>query len=736
MRDEGSSGSNDDAQGPRATIWGTNVNTRKTQKGLYDFFKEFRQEGTDEPYYLEYLTQLVEFNESYVNLDCKHVQEWDGELYKQVVEFPAEVIPIVDLVLNTLVGELFPNSGVHVEVRPFNLQKENRLRDLDPLDIDKLVAIKGMVTRTSAVIPDIRVAFFECASCAATKIVQVDRGQISEPTLCDNQHCQAKESFQMIHNRCNFLDKQIVRLQEAPEDMPEGETPQTVSMCTWGKMVDVAKPGDRVEVTGIYRALPVRDNPRHRTVRSLYKTYVDIMHVRKIEKGKLQNESDIGADGKGMRMPTDESNELEAAGDERVQEIVQLSQHEDLYEKLAEGLCPSVWELHDIKKGVLLQLFGATNKQIDQEANGGSSRKRGEMNCLLVGDPGTSKSQILQYVHKVAPRGIYTSGKGSSAVGLTAYVTRDPETKQFVLESGALVLSDRGVCCIDEFDKMSEGARSILHEAMEQQTVSIAKAGIICSLNARTSVLAAANPIDSKYDPKKSVVENINLPPSLLSRFDLIFLVLDKPDERTDAQLARHLVALYRLDRQPPAAAVNQKLLCDYISYARREVHPKISQEAASALVKSYVELRGLGGNRKVISATPRQLESLIRLSEAHARMRLSQKVEESDVEEAVRLMKDSMQTAAMDPKTGTIDMEIITTGRSAASRKFASELREQMRNKLRGRGGETISLADLAAEASDLLGIPVEPRDMEDALGMLERDAIVRVTRNVVHVI
>ena len=308
--------------------------------------------------------------------------------------------------------------------------------------------------------------------------------------------------------------------------------------------------------------------------------------------------------------------------DEEEAEMQEMARDPEIYPKLVQSLAPSIYELEDVKKGILCQLFGGTNKKLGDAM----VQCRGELNVILVGDPGTAKSQLLNYVHKIAPRGIYTSGQGSSAVGLTAYVTTDPDTGEKVLESGALVLSDRGVCCIDEFDKMSDITRAVLHEAMEQQTVSVAKAGIICSLNARTSVLAAANPIESRYNPRKSVVENINLPPTLLSRFDLIYLCLDKADEQSDARLATHLVSLYFKDNNKDKIkghfAVKQ--LTKYVSYARKNCHPRLTAPAKERLIEHYVEMRQLGERNKTITATPRQLESLIRLAEANARMRLS----------------------------------------------------------------------------------------------------------------
>ena len=353
------------------------------------------------------------------------------------------------------------------------------MRDLNPADIDKLVTIKGLVIRATPIIPDMKTAFFRCLGCSHTLQVDNDRGKIVEPDRCPRDVCGLQGSMSLIHNRSEFADRQVIRLQETPDVVPDGQTPHTVSLCVYDELVDAAKPGDRVAVTGIFRSVPVRVNPRQRSLKSLFKTYVDVLHLKKSDARRLgvdQSTREINPSvGVGGEEDMDElvgatdpaaREQADAQRAEQERRLIELSQREDIYELLSRSLAPSIWEVEDVKKGILLQLFGGTNKTIGTGGGGGGPRYRGDINVLLVGDPGTAKSQLLQYVHKIAPRGVYTSGKGSSAVGLTAYVTRDPDSKQLVLESGALVLSDGGVCCIDEFDKMSDATRSILHEVM------------------------------------------------------------------------------------------------------------------------------------------------------------------------------------------------------------------------------------------------------------------------------
>lgn len=440
--------------------------------------------------------------------------------------------------------------------------------------------MEGIIIRMSQVAPTLMVALFQCQYCHHTEKVRLFAEKIVEPHSCPK--CNAKFSMEIQHENCTFMDRQTVKLQEMPESVPQGETPLSVLMVVHDDMVDQVRPGDRVRVVGVLRAEARREALSRRTVKMLYDNFLDVVSYSRMNSRKQLKFGAPGADlgylDKDTLVRPGEADDDYLAkklvfSAEEEEAILALGKTPDLYTRLADAIAPSIFECQDVKKGLLMQLFGAKEKRFSQSGRG---RFRSEINLLLIGDPSTAKSQLLQYVNKISPRGIYTSGKGSSAVGLTAYVKRDPESGQPVLESGALVLSDRGICCIDEFDKMSDNARSVLHEVMEQQTVSIAKAGVVCQLNARAAVLAAANPVNSRYNPNLSVVKNLNLPPSLLSRFDLIYLMLDAYSPAMDRQLAQHILSMYCKDpvELTTLSPVEPALLCAYISYARDRVKP------------------------------------------------------------------------------------------------------------------------------------------------------------------
>ncbi|EMG49467.1 MCM4 DNA replication licensing factor MCM4 [Candida maltosa Xu316] len=733
---------------PMRVIWGTNVSIQQCsnifREFLLSFKYKYRRDMDDqivepedhELFYVNQLNTIMDLGLTNLNLDAKNLLAYPAtrKLYYQLINYPQEIIPIMDHTIKDcliqIINDTNPSEAKLDEIetnvytiRPYNVNLvEKGIRELNPNDIDKLVSVKGLTLRSTSIIPDMKVAFFRCNACGHTVGVEIDRGVISEPTKCPREVCGQPNSMVLIHNRSSFSDKQVIKLQETPDLVPDGQTPHSINLCVYDELVDSCRAGDRVEVCGIFRSTPVRANPRQRALKSLYKTYLDIVHIKKIDKRRLGG--DVTTLEHELAEKDQDVEQVRKISAEEEEKLKEISERDDLYELLARSLAPSIYEMDDVKKGILLQLFGGTNKTFQK-----GGRYRGDINILLCGDPSTSKSQILQYVHKIAPRGVYTSGKGSSAVGLTAYITRDIDTKQLVLESGALVLSDGGVCCIDEFDKMSDATRSVLHEVMEQQTISIAKAGIITTLNARTSILASANPINSRYDPNLPVTANIDLPPPLLSRFDLVYLILDKVDETIDRQLARHLTDMY-LEDAPETVNNNYilpvELLTLYIQYAKENFHPVMTEEGKNELVRAYVEMRKLGedarSSEKRVTATTRQLESMIRLSEAHAKMRLSERVELIDVKEAVRLIKSAIKDYATDPVTGRIDMDMIQTGTTAQQRRVQEDLVNEIM-KIIDENNNLIRFNDLSTKLNERASFRVENSVINEGLKRLQQE-------------
>lgn len=393
-------------------VWGTNVIISECRNKFKNFLMRYIdpeaeqdeiEEGMNlnEPLYMQKLDEVNTLEEPFLNINAAHLKMFDEQLYNQLICYPQEVVPAFDMITNEIFFEKYPTAVLEhqIQVRPFNAEKTRNMRALNPEDIDQLISISGMVIRCSNIIPEMREAFFKCIVCSFSTSVEIDRGRIQEPTLCT--HCNTNHCFQLIHNRSHFTDKQLIKLQESQEDMAAGQTPHNILMFAYNDLVDKVQPGDRITVTGIYRAIPIQENPRMRTVSSVYKTHIDVVHFRKLDKKRLY-ESEEGKEH--LFTP------------ERVELMHTLAQKPDVYDRLARTIAPSIYENVDIKKGILLQLFGGTKKK---HSSGGRQSFRSEIHILLCGDPGTSKSQLLQYVFNLIPRSQYTSGKGSSAVGLT-----------------------------------------------------------------------------------------------------------------------------------------------------------------------------------------------------------------------------------------------------------------------------------------------------------------------------
>jgi len=600
--------------------------------------------------YLKMIETLFDEKSRSVVISYSDLAMENPSLARFLLERPKEALKIFDRALRNVIREIHkdvPESVINrYRIRVKDIGPEITIREIFSSDnINRIVAFRALVVRVAQVKQFLRRAVYICESCGRAFPYESDEFY-SKPRSCAYPDCPNTNpnKFILAKEGKEFEEYQEIVVQELPEELPPGKLPESCTIIVYGDLVDKVRPGDRIKITGMVLAAPERRLVEGR--KPLFKTYVEAVFFEKQET---------------------EEEEVHLTEAE-IHEILSLKKDPNLEQRIINSICPSVYGLESIKKAIAAQLFGGVPKVYPD-----GTKVRGDIHILLLGDPGTAKSQLLKYVAGLAPRAIYTSGKGSTAAGLTAAVIRTEDG--WALEAGVLVLCDKGIACIDEFDKMREEDRRSIHEALEQQTVSIAKAGIVATLNARTSVLAAANPKYGRYYPNRGLKENLDLPPPILSRFDLIFVLRDKPEPQRDAELAEHILQLHGRLRAP-VPPFPPDFFKKLVLYAREHIAPRLTEGAIGKLKEFYLKMRSSASKYKEdflemhpVPITPRHLEALIRITEAHARMLLKDEADESDADFAISLMSESLKQVAYDIEAGVIDVGAIYTGETLSKR-------------------------------------------------------------------
>jgi len=617
-------------------------------------------------------------------LDFIKLTEFSKTLAEEILINPEETLRLVEVAIE--------ESGLvkNVRVRLFNLSQSQivKIRNIRSKHLNELIVVEGIIRQASDVRPQVVNAKFECPSCGTIiSVLQMEK-KFREPSRCS---CGRRGGFRLISKE--MVDTQRLVIEESPENLTGGEQPKRINVFVKEDLVEPqmeekTTPGSRINVIGVLKEVPVP-----------------------LTTGGLSTRFELAVEANNL-IPLEETfEELNITEDDK-ENILKLSQDPELFKKLSKSITPSVWGYEEIKSALVLQLFGGVAKKHPD-----GSKNRGDIHILLIGDPGVAKSVTLGFMANISPKGRYVVGKSASGAGLTATVVRDEYLKGWSLEAGAMVLANKGLVCIDELEKMDPQDRSAMHEAMEQQTVTISKANVQASLRAETSVLAAANPKFGRFDPYQSIAQQIDLPPTLINRFDVIFTLKDMPDREKDEKIAMHVLETHQ--RKEEGMVVPRDLFRKYIAYAKQKVEPRLSDEAVNELKKFYVGLRNTPVSSesavRPIPISARQLTALIRLSEATAKMRLSKEVSKEDAKVAIDIMKYYLTQVGFDYELKTFDIDRISTGTSSSQRSKIILVRDTVKN-MESRFGKFIPMEEVEKELEGKL----TEEELEEAIRKL----------------
>ena len=646
-------------------------------------------------------------------VDYWDIDKSDPKLAEMIIHQPYKAIFNAEEALKQIDVSTEQKVCLHFRVKNLPETQKLLIRKIRANHLGKLTAVEGLVKKRTEVRPKLQVGAFQCQKCGAVVRIEQDEDILKEPSECleDQGGCGRVSSFKLLNTLSTFIDSQKIEIQENPEGLRGGAQPERISVYIEDDLVGEIAPGDRVIVNGILHSLQRRRGTFRLT------SFDKAMDAVSIESQEMAFE------------------EVEVT-EEDEKEILKISKDIEIYQKMQQSIAPTIYGMKVEKEALVLQLFGGLPKEMPD-----GTHIRGDIHVLFVGDPGTAKSQMLAYLSKLAPRSIYASGKASSAAGLTAAAVRDEFGEgQWTLEAGALVLADMGTACIDEIDKMDESDRSSIHQAMEQQEISVAKAGINATLKSRCAILAAANPKLGRFDEFMPIHEQINMPPALLSRFDLIFSILDKPNRTTDTDLATHILLSHKagevhqhvMKSKNPMYSKDQEtammqhimptfepeFLRKYVAYAKRNIFPVMSDEALDVLRNYYVDFRS--SSEDSVPFTPRQLEAFVRLAEASARIRLSEEVTVNDAKRAISIIDQYLRRVGMDRETGKFDIDIIATGISHTQHERMRSIIDIIQRLCSESKDGNAARGDIIQEA-EIEGI--ESSKVEDALDRLKRN-------------